>query len=679
MHCPHHSSTQQLADVIVGTRTCPFAEDGACDPMRCVDSLRAEELRPFFKDLLPESFRKRQAANQLPLEELEWEVRAKLGVWYATSFLTSFYTGDHASPLQARMRALAREALQWHQDSFLTHVLVYFRSPETENVQHYTTVIKSSDTTKERFVTFLDSLQDYVNTRGTTVRTDAHLKRVIVGQDRATPIRPVKIIYDELEKFDFLRLPADRTFSGSEEKYGEILKLHFQQEHPPTNSNGMYGQLHLAAGCDTQYMDETQSIGAVAHMYIVFRGPVPEDHTFNHSMRAMLSRLAMSFSLEEMQRKAEEFRTLADSERRRNERLFDHVKSLNKAIYEVEEASRGVRSMVKREVWDILREWTIVLADLFTTNKELRICKLPITGEHNYWGKNHFAAALLYLVSATDRDETSRMTSITDKWEYYRTTVYANESGDNPIWRCLKRSGMLNSDTLDNMTRDRKNRNNLVRVWKDGLSKVEADPSWGSIFLLLLAVGARPGKNTEKLERKFKLNRALEFGVVASGLNKCFEAMLEYNATSTDGGPADAAEIRLTRESEVSIDIQLADDQLHVLLSPVRVAEQDEKEVTEKEVSVISAEGFAKVCERVGELAKLERAVEGRNDTSTGIILALGVDQNKWAETVRHLHVSPQQQSIELRDHGQTVSRATFVDGELRLSYKLTRDKSQNR
>jgi hypothetical protein len=659
MECPHDKDLSQLADVVLGSKTCPIKE---CDPMKCVDRLE-ENLRLFFQSTLPEALASKRKIEQCGYEDAETSIRSKLGIWYATSFLTGLYLGSEKALLRARMKALAKEALQWHDEAFLTHVLVYFRSPKTEFVQHYTTVLDGGPKTREKFLGFLESLQRYVSEYGTTVRGDGHLKRVIGEVDKLVPLSKANIIGEDLEDFGIIKLPKNKKLTGDEEIYGKILIDHFREIHPTDLT--AYGQLHLAGGCDTQYLYEEQSIGAVAHMYIAYKSPRKDNHTFNHTMRAMLSRLAMTFSLEEMSRQADEKARAAANERHVNHQLLKRVKELDKAVTSIEEAARGVRAMISRNVWSILKDWISKLADLYTTNKETQICNLPITGDHTKWTTDHYAAALLSLVSAIDNKE-GKHASLTAKWMAYREDAYKEEAAANPIWRCLKRRGMLSAGTLSNLEKLDSD------IWKDHLSKLVLDDNGCSVLFLLFAIGAMPADSTKTPSRSFFMHERINTRAVVNGLNLLFEAILQHDSSNRNSRPKKTSSgAKINRESEVGIEIDFEgrkkEEFVRICFNPITVWGET--------IEIISADGFKKVLEKVGEIIEEGNYPHGSHDTSTALLEAVGVVEGNWDETIKHLNVAPTDQVVELyAGEGadrQVMSRAQHSDGRLWLSYRL--------
>jgi hypothetical protein len=671
---------EQLADIILGVQECPLsgAEGQKCEPATCVDALGLEKLRPFFQRSLPKAFMREREKPEARTADLEAQVRRSLGVWYATSFLLNIYTAEafgtstaeaQVKLLQTRMRAVGKEALQWFEDSFLTHVLVYFRSPQTELVQHYTAALDAPGQTRKNFSSFLEALQDYIFRHGTTVRGDAHLKRVSGSYDPLDPLREARVINESFEDFSPLKLPLDRELSGDEGIYGQVLLDHFGSIHPPAAPGGRYGQLHLAGGCDTHYLNEEISIGAVAHMYIAFKGERKDNYLFNHVMRAMLSRLAMSFSLEEMSKQAEDIRRRAEDERRRQNRLLKRVTELDVAIHQVEEAARGVRSIIQRNVWHILKDWIGVLADLFTPDKPKTICEVEVSGRHKHWDQKLFAASLLYLVSATNNEKMERTSSLVDRWHYYRKNIYPLEANENPIWRCLQRRGMLEDDTLNKLVAGGEN---LLVSWKDGLGKVKPESNGASVLLLLFAIGAKADPDTEIGARKFYLHQSLNITVMANGLNHLFEAMLEHNSKQTGADPTQIGAVgRITRESQAIIGIEFRkskpsakNDILSICFSPITADGQ--------EYTVITADGFSVVRSKINELIGLHRPEEGSNDTSFGVIEALGIDRNNWSDHRDSVRVTDSTVELRAADNpAEVISWAEHLNGKFCLSYKL--------
>ncbi len=143
---------------------CPDASSSNCIP-QCISKLTGESLRDLFSVQLPRNVTSQGTSPA--------QLRLRLGVWYGTLYLATLrhqrVLGQN--PLQVRMKALASEALMWHEYSFLSHVLVYYRVTGSEEVTMASAVQRPAEGTPE-LGTFMAALQKYVDRSGTSVRAD---------------------------------------------------------------------------------------------------------------------------------------------------------------------------------------------------------------------------------------------------------------------------------------------------------------------------------------------------------------------------------------------------------------------------------------------------------------------------------------------------------------------------
>ncbi len=433
--------------------------------------------------------------------------------------------------------------------------------------------------------------------------------------------------------FRLLHLPPQQVF-GDELEYDKVVYDHFQRLFPPAEviSPTHYSTVHIAAGSDTYYANPRDSIGAVAHMYVVFARTFDGNIEYCHAMREALARLAMTFSLERLQESLRELRIISDREHRNHAMLLEQVRTLDDAIKQTEHAARGVRLLTLSTAFQKLSEWVDFLRLLVSVDHPVQeVCGVRIVGEHSSWTEEHYASAILFLTSIRD-SQLFAAVGLAGAWEFYRQHIYPREKEDNPFCRCLKRLGFLEESALQRL-RDE----TYVEILKDGLC--DHDPTKRQTLLMLsYMIGAKVGAGSAPATEAFALHQAINLELVFDGLHRLFECLLKDEKHNSKS---------ILVEPNVSLLFALDEDQVKIRLSPITVAGT----VTPR----IDEDGWRRVTEKVRSL--LDESLPPKpdsDDTSQAALLTVGITPGNWSD----------RNTLTLGDAGSGFSvRRTLNDG----------------
>lgn len=614
-----------------------------------ISKLGVTQLRELFMALKGE----RQRAGPL-INRFDYRIRKHLGIWYATAFLACIpLEAAGVLTLDDRLRALARECLQWHADAFLSHVLVYYRDPHNEQMELCTVAAAPNrpcvDTRsyQTQFDCFLQKFQEYVAQEGSTVRGDYYLEyrlktRGLLEESAELekaeePVDPQKEFWEGLYQHDTISLPADPTKEGCEDLYLSRVQETLATWFPAIKEKPTLQ--HIAAGSDTQYGHLERNRGAVAHMYVVSARELSPSSEYLHSMREALHHLSMAYALERLHSAAEDLTKAAARERSLSKELQDRFTILSGQMLGVDDSIRAMRRLVYKGPWQAIQQWIREFRRLITDNEPFPLFSQELKGSHDGWTIEHHAAALLTLAAVTPQKDFDGCSSLAQIWT--KAKAFSSQAFNNDrLLRCLGRLGLLTEERPTWWS---------LEILKDAFQLPFADNS-ASILAMLFCVGGYSIAGSPSPARLFRLANNIQLELVANGLNLLLESLLKYKSCELN--------------QPTGLGVSLSHEQLSIQLSPVTIDGQ----------IALADGGFQKVATNVDRKTK-ESSFPDRykNETAVCSLLALGVDEARWEEMRNKVHVTNDGNNIKigLGDADGNIAQIVYDGSTLVASYRL--------
>lgn len=606
--------------------------------VQTISEFSPDDLRSFFERIINE------------LRRLEFRpqavdgVRNALGAWYGSIVLADLGHAESwnwinreclketcnihgsrspgPSNLQKRMMVIAKEALHWHTDALLCNVVVALRKRAVNQILHCTS-LKGSDC--NQLNTFLGYLEGYIQQRGTSAKQDGHLSQsarkinLVEAQDLLLSAFNPEVVVSRCNLTPVpSKQPSKSTFIE------DVLR--------PVFGDGQYGLIHFAEGGDTNYLSEENNLGAVAHMYVAFRGTGEKTITVHQdyieAMEELLSRLAMAYALDEIQRTRDELDRQVTEERRRNARLLERIIDLDRSIVEIEEKARGVRDMVT-DIGTSLDSWIRFVSSLFDHPpvkisicgcQEIRSNHDPDSSNEETW-VHHFSAGLLAFVNAS-RSPDQRFQGLSH--QAYWKLLLESSNPDTPPWRILRRLGFRPGSWED----CKKAAFDIYKYeWKGALRG--SKPGELNYALIKWSLGAQFACNSQIISDDRLMIRfwdttsvsrdklvPLRRETILGGLYALFEALFSYKADTRN----------LSLENTF-LEVQKEDEATKIRLSPI----EQQDSYGKKAVALIDQSGFEKVLQKVAELSSRGFYPDpSKHNTSRSLLRSLGIDDTNW-------------------------------------------------
>lgn len=598
-----------------------------------------EKMRDFFENL----FEKLNAPLPIDKKVVLGNIRKHLPAWYASIFIADlaydkvWETLGHSkdgtcccSDMDKRMMVIANEALQWHEDAILSNVVLSLRQEDENKIKHCTALASDRNTVEEKLKNFLAGLETYIRNHGTSVKLDGHLyyhavkKEMIKGEAKPCD-KIMSVTVSECST-----TPFNITGKGDQKAFEKILLEVF--------GNNDYEVIHLSEGGDTHYFDREKNLGAVAHIYIVLQGKnVQVGQDYIDAMQELLSRLAMTYALVEMQKTKDQLQEQATRERKRNEDLKMRIRDLDTAIKGVEDKALAVRNMLGLDIGEHLIRWrNNCLSQLFKS-PSVTICfcnctaitsiHTPISTDFDTWF-NHVSAGLLYFVIAVNCPALEKI-SHNDYWKKLsdENTEYTQS------WGIIRRLGIKN---------DLKDAYNTYEQWKNGILPIEGNSV--TPVLIKWAIGAELYQNDNALivwADRYLLPDGIEAETILNGLNCLIEVLFD--------------ETKQNKILPTKLLSEFNQEFFAIRLSPVM---QDNNNV-----ELINQQGYKNLLATIESLPDFPSAFQ--NTTSRALLLSLGIDEKTWKSRTRS--------QIEMSKLMLNECTETYWDNGLWVKYSITR------
>ncbi len=623
-----------------------------------------EKTRQFCLDLI------NCAETPAERENVRHRFRRLFGVRYSSLLLANIASTDsmssNESPLfHAAARAAVEEALQWHDDSVLGHVLIYYenREDDAENLLHHCGIVNLPGVEKSRISeaenTFREALRDYVKNYGSSVRTKEHLRVAplsrILGEDSAcdeagsllaSRLRTVPLPMPKAlsEYKDTLELPAEEERrQGDQTEYQKIVRDAFVTVLDLSDS---FETKHYSAGSDD--LGKTP-MRATAHLYVVFKKK-KDDLCLDYvlAMRETLSRVTMAYAVDKMQAATKSLKNARQVEKESRKQFEEQVRHLSSQIGVLQTEAEKVISSLTPSVWKSLISWIPWIKKISSSDSRVRVSiggRISTAALHN-WELSQWAMALLKLMDATESDFPAdlKIDDAVEAWQFLsKRTFEKSARTSHPMWRCLQRMGLPVGEEFSEaaMARFCPKYNHI----RDGFSEAEErglfiDNDFTMLFLFF-AIGASFDRHlSTSCGKQIRLSPMLKAEHVIDGMNRLHDELVDRSPVGIRN-----AEIKVNQE-------------LNQLTVEFKITDFD----------------FGKLCGRMTK--KLERQTHpgwSSRSTSMAVFAALGLNEDTWtSDALNQIQISPQDSRVSRKDEsGHEFALCATTESGLLLSYDL--------
>ncbi len=626
-------------------------------------------------------------------------VRRKFGAAYAIPLLVQarlrlWEKDAGAQRLFPLLRAIAQEALSWHANTHVAHVVVYHldrdrfaksNSGTEEAVAHACAIQCPRGQDPVQFeadycVPFFREIENYVGEGGASIRELTHL-----GMRFSTS--RVSSIYDGRENLDnlpqdghfvsnhgWLVLPPDLEKSGSQAEYSRIISRHLGRFFLKGSAQ-QFEELHLASGSHLGPVSSPTTVTS-AHLYVEYVRPCVYDEEYLIAMKDQLARLAGWNAIANLSADRSRLRSRHLETERHRKNLEDRLSVMISLIKEADTQASGIGVAIETNPWRTFYDWINQTNIMTSEGATYWLFGKRFSAKHA-WTAGICARSLFFLVRATspeNKESLQEDQNFLKLWNDWGRELCEKDREFNPAWTCLARVGLITSP-LERWL------NESLGAGVGGVSPSESFKHGTSGFLnflgqndlnlllLHLVMGASWEKVTPDLTIPFSLKK-LRSEVVCNGLHDFLTALLSSPSRKRSQILASAdhpEDTCCTIRTELQLDYRLS-----IRVSPVGLRTAEAVEYFDL-VDSSRLDSMLILAQKASATSE-ERST---NDLRRGLLMALGknTDFGSIDEPAIRTDYNKERQTLVAYCGDEELSRleTTIVEGrsEVWLHYAL--------